>query len=174
MAELSLIPKKNPAVRYVGESFGVLFRIGVIVLLGAAVFTAGLYLYRNFVKNNLARQKSVLEKLEIEFDPTSIAAWERLANSAAAGRAILKNHAKLSSVFSMLEENTLANVSFGTFAYSSEKNTMTLGGEAAGYADVSLQANIFEGLKDVSSATFGNLFLRESGAVGFTLNIIFK
>lgn len=174
MAEPSLIPKRIPVAQYVGESFGALFRIGLIVFLGSAVFVGGLYLYRDFLKNNLAKQKSILEKLVTEFDPTSVAAWERLANSAASGRNILKNHAKLSSIFNMLEENTLASVSFVTFAYSSEKNTITLSGEAAGYSDVSSQANILEALKDVSSATFGNLFLRESGAVGFTLNIILK
>lgn len=175
MAEISLIPKKFSAPRYAADSFGVFLRISFVVFLAAAVFTGGLYLYRNFVKNNLERQKSVLEKLEIEFDPTSIAAWERLSNSIAAGRDILKNHAKPSFIFGdILEAHTLAAVSFSHFAYSAEQNTITLSGEAASYADVSSQSRVFESLPEIVSATFGNLSLRETGTINFNLNIVLK
>mgnify|MGYP001605676412 FL=1 len=74
----------------------------------------------------------------------------------------------------MIEASALPTVSFSTFSYSAEKNTITLAGEAASYSDVSAQSSVFEALPTVDSATFGNLSLKETGAVGFILNIQLK
>ena len=174
MAEESLIPKKFTTLRYSGEGFGVFFRISAILFLAAALLARGLSLSRNFLTNNLTRQRSVLEKLAIEFEPATILELERVSKTIFAGRGVLNNHTKISAIFDMLEANTMSSVSFGTFAYSAEKNTVTLSGEAGSYADVSAQSSVFEMLPDVESATFGNLALRESGAVGFVLNIVFR
>lgn len=174
MAEESLIPKKFPTVEYASEGFGVFLRISLIIFLVSLLLTAGVYLYRNFLKNNLERQKSVLQKLEIEFEPVTITELERVSNSIASAGDILRKHAKPSAVFDTLEANALSTVSFNTFAYSTEKNTITLTGEAASYSDVSAQSSVFEALTNVGSATFGNLSLRETGAVGFILNVQFK
>lgn len=177
MAETSLIPKKFsvPRPMAAGEGFGAFFRIGLIVFLAAAVFTGGLYFYRNFLENSLISQKSILEKLEVEFEPSLIAELERVSNAIIAARDILRLHGKATPIFeNILEKNTLAAVNFSTFAYSAEKNTITLGGEAASYADVASQSGVFEALPDVLSATFSNLSLRESGTIGFNLNIVLK
>ena len=175
MAEESLIPKKLPmGAAYPAGDFGIFLRIAFIVFLAAAFLAGGLYLYRNFLTNNLSRQKSVLAKLEVEFEPSLIKRLESVSNSITAARQILRNSVKTSALFDMLEANTLPTVGFSTFSYSTEKNTVTLTGEASSYSDVSGQSSVFESLPQVESATFGNLSLKETGAVGFLLNIVLK
>ena len=175
MADTSLMPKKFSVPQYAGETLGAFFRIGVIGFLVVAVFVGGLYLYRESLKISLESQKSVLEKLEVEFEPSLIAELERVSNTMATARDILRLHSQTSPVFNnVLEPNTLTSVSFNSFAYSAEKNTVTLSGEAASYSDVSSQSAVFESLPNVVSATFSNMALRESGGVSFTINIVLK
>ena len=174
MAEESLIPKKFPTPQYVGEGFGVFLRISAIIFLVSLLLTTGIYAYRNFLTNNLASQKSVLQKVEIEFEPATISELERVSNSIAAAGDILRAHTTSSAVFDMIEASALPTASFSTFSYSAEKNAITLAGEAASYSDVSAQSSVFEALPAVESATFGNLSLKETGAVGFILNIVLK
>lgn len=175
MAETSLIPKKFPTpTQGRAEDFGVFFRVSLIIFLAVAVFTAGLYFYRNFAGASLTRQKSLLEKLEIEFEPSLIAELERLSNSIVAARDLLRLHGTASPVFYILEQSTLSSVSFSNFAYSADKNIISLSGDAGSYADVASQSRVFEALPNVVSATFSNLSLRESGAVGFNLNVVLR
>lgn len=174
MAETSLIPKKFPTPMGSREDFGVFFRVSLIVFLAAAVFTAGLYFYRNFAGASLLRQKSLLEKLEVEFEPSLIAELERVSNSIVAARDILRLHGRTSPVFDVLEQSTLSSVSFSNFSYSADKNIINLSGEAASYSDVASQSRVLEALPNIASATFSNLSLRESGAVSFNLNMVLK
>ncbi len=175
MAEESFIPKKlPPRVAYPAEGFGLFFRIALILFLVAALFTGGLFVFRNFTLNNLNNQKSVLQKLEIEFEPKTVAELERVSNAIASAEDILRNRARISSVFELIEANTLNSVNFSNFSYSLDKNTAALSGEAASYRDVALQASVFESSPETASATFGNLALKDTGNVSFTLNIILK
>src|SRR3989338_626883 len=174
MAEESLIPKKFPTPQYGGGGFGIFFRISMIFFLASLLLTAGIYAYRKFLTNNLASQKLVLQKLEIEFEPATIAELERVSGAIAAAGNVLRAHTMSSAVFDMVEASALSTVSFNTFSYSAEKNIITLAGEAASYSDVSAQSSVFEALPAVESATFGNLSLKETGTVGFILNIQLK
>lgn len=174
MAEESLIPKKFPTAQYASEGFGVFLRISVIIFLVSLLLTAGIYAYGNFLKNNLASQKSVLQKVEIEFEPNTISELERVSNSIASAKNVLRAHTTSSSIFDMIEASALPAVSFSVFSYSAEKNMITLTGEATSYSDISAQSSVFEALLIVESATFGNLSLKEIGTVGFILNIQLK
>ncbi len=174
MAEESLIPKKSPTAQYAPEGFGVFLRISAIIFLVSLLLTAGIYAYRNFLTNNLASQKSVLQKLEIEFEPATISELERVSGAIASAWDVLRAHTMSSAIFDMIEASALPTASFNTFFYSAEKNMVTLTGEAASYSDVSAQSSVFEALPAVESATFGNLSLKETGTVGFILNVQLK
>ncbi len=175
MAEEALIPKKLPrASMYPSVGFGVFLRIVFVIFLVVAFFSGGLYLYRNFAANSLNNQKSVLEKLKVEFDPSTIFELERISKSIVAARELLRGREQVSKIFNTLEASILPSVTFNTFSFSADKGAAGISGEAASYGDVSLQANFFESLPDVLSATFSNLNLKETGSVGFNMNILFK
>src|SRR3989338_3705596 len=175
MAEEALIPKKAPrTAMYPSEGFGVFLRIAFVIFLVAALFSGGLYLYKNYAANSLVRQRALLEKLKIEFDPSTIFELEKISKSIVAARGLLRGHEQTSKIFDMLEAGTLPSVAFSSFSFSAERGAIGLAGEALSYGDVSLQANVFESLPSVLSTTFSNLSLKESGSVGFNMNILFK
>src|SRR3989338_5936644 len=176
MAEESLIPKKLPPKNfYPSEGVGMFFRLAFILFLLAAFLTGGLYLYKNFATSSLARQKETLQKLEIEFDPKTISELERVSLAISSAREILRAHLHTSEIFDLIEQNILLTVGFNSFSYSADKNLISLNGEAASYADVSLQARVFESLPEVVSATFSNLSLKETTGGGtFAINIALK
>lgn len=179
MADLatSLIPKRTSggvAAFSPAAGFGAFFRIAAVIFLVSAILTGGLYFYRNLVSNNLERQKSLLKKLEIEFEPSLISELESIAGAIRAAKEILTTKNKPSKVFDILESHTLSNVSFSSFSYSRSVNSASLNGEAQSFADVYAQATIFESLPEVAGASFSNLSLRDLGSVNFALSLTFK
>ena len=179
MAEISsLIPKKTlgGGVSSIASSVGVgvFFRISFILFLASAMLTGGLYLFRNYTRNNLAEQKSLLQKISIEFEPTLIEELERVSKSIREAKEILRLHAHTSKIFDLLESNTLTNVSFSGFAFSIDKNTVAMPGEAPSYAAVAAQAAVFGALPEVTATTFSGLSLKDTGVVSFTINLELK
>ncbi len=175
MAEESFIPKK-PTVKasYEAVGFGILFRLSFILFIAASLLTAALYFYRNISFNNLSEQKSTLQKLETEFEPSLISQLDKASAAISRSKDLLKNHIKSSEVFLMLEQNTLPEINFTSFSYASDKKSLSLAGEAASYADISSQSSVFESLPNIANVKFSNLGLRDNGRVTFDLIITFK
>jgi len=178
MAELStLIPKKTLGG---GESFnysvgvGAFFRISIILFLLAGMMTGGLYLFKNYVSANLEEQKSLLKKIEVEFEPSLIEELERVSNSIKSAKDILRNRSFTSKIFDMLEAHTLANVSFGSFSFAYDKNSVDMKAEATSYTDVAAQTSIFASLPEVASASFLAPSLTENGTITFSLILKLK
>lgn len=178
MAEVaSLMPKKtfgggvNPSL---SAGVGVFFRISFVLFLASAVLVGALYGVKSYILNSLTEEKSLLKKIEIEFEPTLIAELERVGNSIRAAKAILQAHARTSKIFDMLEANTLTDVDFSNFAFSTEKKSITMAGDAPSYTAVAAQASVFGASQDVASVAFSNLALKETGTVNFAITINLK
>ena len=153
---------------------GVFFRISFILFLAAAMLTGGLYLFKNYTANQLAEQKSLLKKIEIEFEPILIAELERVGRSIRSAKEILRQHVHTSKIFDLLESHTLTNIAFSNFAFAIDKNTVNMLGDAPSYAAVAAQAAVFGALPEAASVAFYNLTLKETGTVNFTITINLK
>jgi len=180
MAEISsLIPKKTLGG---GASFassvgvGVFFRISFILFLASAMLSGGLYLAENYIVTNLAKEKSLLKKIEIEFEPTLISELERVAKSIRAAQSILKTHAnaRTSKIFDFLEAHTITELVFSSFDFSIDKKTATISGEAPNYTTIAAQASIFGSLPEAASVTYSNMALNKTGTVAFSMTINLK
>ena len=178
MAEISsLIPKKTLGG---GASFassvgvGVFFRISFILFLASAMLSGGLYLAENYIVTNLAKEKSLLKKIAIEFEPTLISELERVAKSIRAAQSILKTHTRTSKIFDLLEAHTLTEVAFRSFDFSIDKKTATISGEAPNYTTIAAQASIFGSLPEAASVTYSNMALNKTGTVAFSMTINLK
>lgn len=178
MAEIaSLMPKKtfggraSPAL---SAGVGVFFRIAFVLFIASAILTGALYGAKSYIINSLTEEKSLLKKIEIEFEPTLIAELERVGNSIRSAKAILQEHARTSKVFDALEANTLTDVDFSSFAFSADKKAVNMAGDAPSYAAVAAQASVFGALPEVASVSFSNLSLKETGMVNFAITINLK
>ena len=153
---------------------GVFFRIAFIVFLASAMLTGGLYLFRNYVSENLKAQKSLLKKIEVEFEPTLVAELERVSKSISAAKEIIRTHTHTSKIFDLLESHTLTNVAFDKFAFSIDKNSISLAGDAPSYTAIAAQAAVFGALPEIASVALSNLSLKDTGAVNFSISINLK
>lgn len=176
MSNESLMPKKviSPPRAYIPGEVSVFFRLSFIFFLAAGIISGGLLFYRNYVSSSLEEIKTNISQLEAEFDLTLISEIKRVSSSINAAKNILDNHLKQSDIFLMLEENTLPQVFYNSFIYSHDQKSLVLLGESPNYAVIASQSSVFEALKEIESATFANLTLRENGRIAFTLTLNFK
>jgi len=150
------------------------FRIGLIFFLASGLLCGGLYVYRNFLSNSLEEKKSTLSSLEVEFEPSLISEVQRVSSAISAAKDILAKRVFQTRLFTILEEKTLPQISFGTFSYAHDKKALVLVGEAGSYADIARQSGVFESSSEIKEVLFSNLTLKETGNVSFTLTINFK
>jgi hypothetical protein len=178
MAEIStLIPKKTlggGANIATSVGIGVFFRISFIFFLASAALTGGIYLVDKYLTSTLNEEKSLLKKIEIEFEPVLIAELERVGASIRAAKAILQSHERTSNIFNLLESQTLKDVSFSSFTFASDNRSITMSGIAPSYAGVAAQAAIFGALPEVVLVSFSNMSLNETGTVNFSVTINLK
>ena len=150
------------------------FKIGLIFFLACGLLVGGLYFYRNFLSNSLQEKQTILSNLEVEFEPSLITEVQRVSSAISASKDILSKRVFQTKLFSILEEKTLPQISFGTFSYTHDKKSLVLVGEAASYADIARQSNVFQSAPEIKEVLFSNLILKETGNVSFTLTINFK
>lgn len=150
------------------------FRIAFIFFLAAGLLSVGLYFYRNFLSNSLEEKRATLSSVELEFEPSLIAEVQRVSSAISAAKEILQKRVFQSMIFSILEEKTIPQISFGTFSYSEDKKSLVLLGEAASYADIARQSSVFESAEEIKEVLFSSLALKDTGNVAFTLTINFK
>lgn len=174
MAEESLIPKKTTISDQNMAGFGIFFRIAVVFFVVAVVIVGSLFLYKSILQGNLTKGEAALKSLESQFPIETIDKHEEVATAIAVSQKLLAGHLKQSDIFTFLEENTLQSIAYGSFSFAENDHKVTISGEAPSYQAVAQQANVFEQLDKVSSATFSNLSLGSKGTVVFSLTILFK
>jgi hypothetical protein len=172
----SLIPKKavsRPTYNIPGGA-GAFFRLSFIFFLSVGILSGGLLFYRNQVSNSLEEDKSILKKIETEFEPALLSEINLVSSSLSNGKNILDKHLKQSDIFFLLEENTLPQVFYNSFTYSHNQKSLVLLGESINYSTIASQSKVFESLEKIESVIFSNLTLRDTGRVAFTLTLNFK
>ena len=150
------------------------FKIGFIFFLASGLLVGGLYFYRNFLSNSLQEKQSTLANLEVEFEPSLISEVQRVSSAISASKDILTKRVFQTRLFTLLEEKTLPQISFGIFSYAHDKKALVLVGEAGSYADIARQSSVFATAEEIKEVLFSNLTLKETGNVSFTLTINVK
>ena len=166
-----IISRPHPRLPEGGSAY---LRFAFIFFFAVGILLGLLFFYRNYVSNSLNDGKANLTKLETDFDLTLISELRRISESIKVGKILLDNHLKQSDIFVLLEENTVPQVFYNSFAYSHDQDSLVLMGEALNYSSVALQAGIFESLDAIEMSVFSNLTLRDTGRVAFTLTLNFK
>lgn len=175
MAETSLTPQKlSPAMQFKNEGIGAFFRISLIFLIITSALSGSLYLYKLYMDKHIADQTRDLALLKTDFDEKTIKELESISNAIAVARALIKDHVHATKVFSLIEENTLPDVNYTAFSYTTDRKAVILSAQASSYTQVSQQTRIFQTLPEVAAAVFSGSTLNENGTVNFTLNMNLK
>lgn len=152
---------------------GFFFFIAMVLFFIALSAAVGVFLYEKLLTDSLSGLEDSFKRAEAEFDPSLIAELTRVSKTIDAGKILLDNHRSFSHVFEFLEQMTVADVRFSSFAFAGDTLTLSMRGEARGYSELSQQAAVFEQSPLVEKVTLSNLSLLDRGTVGFAMKIIF-
>lgn len=170
----SFIPKnlaENSTVSG-GQSSGFLNTLAGLVLLLSLLGIGGLFAYKKIVQNSIEEMKTELSALESAVNRDEIkklAAFDKKLNAV---NSILSGHAAVSEFFTLLEENTLTQVTFLNLNYKApagEVISVEMRGQAPSYAVVAEQNRVFSGNPNFVSTDWSGLSVEtEKGLTSFS------
>lgn len=172
----SFIPKKSlkaATQRPKGSSIGVFFLLTLIIFIGVLALAIGVFLYQQFLVQNIDRKEASLERASAAFEPALIAEISRLDTRLQSAQDIIDNHMSVTAFFKLLEVSTLASVRFEDLDYrvgEGGRISISMKGKALNFSSVALQSDIFGKNKFIREPIFSNLNLDQKGDVVFNFS----
>lgn len=162
---------REPSTGTQGWAVGALLFSGGVLLLAVIIYAGLSFGYTPYLQSQLSSTKDQISALEKSISPGDqtqlIDFYSQISNL----QALLNNHTLSSQLFSWLETNTEANVSFQSFAMTTG-GRVTLSGTAATEADVNQQVAIFENSPQVSSVTVSTVGAPSLLDTGWTFTLV--
>jgi hypothetical protein len=175
----SFIPKGSmPTVNARGVSvdrgersfFGFL---SLIIFIITVLLAGGVFAYKLYLNSEITQMGANLTTASATLDPTTIDQMVDLNARIVSVQSLLAQHVVLSPLFAFIESSTISSVRLTDFNYSvSDKGLLqvVIKGEANGYSDVALQANVLNQTPYLSDIVFSDLTLNPQGQVDFTVS----
>lgn len=171
------------------EPLGLVTLVAVIIFAIAALYFAGIFVYRYYVYNQINRPcptggestqscglRESLEREKKDFQYESLARLKRLDTKLKNGSTVLANHQTLRPLFDKLSNVTDHNVQFNDFKFN--KNVVEAKGVASSYEDIAYQSKIFTSEvakigeeRKITAFSFSNFDLDGKGNVIFNLTL---
>jgi len=172
----SFIPKKPimTAPRTYRAPLNIFSIISISLFVLAILGSGGVFLYQNYLNNQIAAASSSLHTEQDEFDQSTIEQLARLDSRLTVAQSLLQKHVALSNFFSALEDVTLPTARFSDFAFSvgaQNALTVSMNGEAESFTSVALQSDALIGDTYFKNVMVSNFSVEQSGAVSFTVTM---
>jgi hypothetical protein len=145
--------------------------ISLIIFLTAVALSVGVFLYEQFLIQNINKKEQDLEAAREVLRSPLIDELIRLDARLTAARAVLGNHLVLTAFFNLLEEKTLSNVRFTNFSYEAKDDgtiSVSMNGVARSFNAVAVQSEVFGDDRLIKNPLFSNLNVDQNGNVVFT------
>jgi hypothetical protein len=175
----SFIPKQSlaktaaPRRRGGGVPTGAGLVVSLVIFLAAAGSAGSLYLYKQFLIQNIEEKSGELRRAREAFQPSLILDLARLDSRLIAAQDILEAHISPSVVFSLLEQTTLRSVRYNTMSLVADTTgavSLTMNGTATSFEGVALQSDVLGSNQYIRDLVVSNLQNAEEGLVSFSVN----
>jgi len=171
----SFIPKGQIATTgSPSKKTGLLGVVAASLFVLVIVLTAGLYAYKWITKNSIVSLQKELAAAEAGLDTETIQKMSAFSRKLASGKKLIIQHKAISNFLTFLSANTVKNIEFTDFNYTTTQDSgilVSLSGESLDYASLALEQNILEKESSIKQMSFGNLSLVEGGRVSFDLSV---
>lgn len=145
----SFIPTKislgeRPREEYGSDAFDVIVLLGVIALVVAGTMAAGVFLYKQFLTNDLSAKKEQLNKAKKAFQPDLVRDLTRLDERISIAEGVLQSHIAPSAFFEVLNQITLKTIEYKSleYEYSGDALHVRMKGKAASVNGIAYQARV--------------------------------
>lgn len=156
-----------------GSSGGIIFLLGVIIFVGVATAAVGVFLWRNYVENEIANKSTMLKRSREAFQPELIRELERLDNRIIVAESLLDKHKSPTALFDLLAERTLTSVQFSTFSLQIDGGgaLLEMGGRATDFESVALQSDVFGSNQFIEDPIISDLDVEGEAAEFVSFNL---
>ena len=155
-----------------GWSTGLLAFSGGILAIMLIIYFGLAFGYTPYLNGSIRTLNQQIASKEATITPEDKVRLTSFYSKIANMKQLLDGHVTFSRFFSWLEKNTVANVSYSRFSFSSGSQ-ISLVGAAASEADVNQQMAIFEASPEVKSATISSVGLSsETGKWNFSVVLV--
>ncbi len=156
------------SVKTPGWSSGILFFSGTILGIMVVIYLGITFGYEPYLNGGIAQTKTQMATLSQSISSADQAKLVTYYSQVSNLQALVAGHVFLSPFFAWLEENTEANVYYGSLSFSS-RNQVNLNVFARTQADVNQQIATFESSGDVKQISLSNVsFSPSAGAWMFS------
>lgn len=147
--------------------------LSILIFVAAIVGAAGLFLYRNYVQDEIAKMESELVAARAAFETDLLNEFVRLDARMMSAEELLNKHVAMSVLFDYLQNHTVRNIQYKDFAYKMDEAgiiRLNIRGVAQSYNTIALQSQVFGGNKDMKNVSFSDMDLDDKGNVTFTFS----
>jgi G3E family GTPase len=165
-----------PMMRRTQPAISIFTVIAVFILICAVSAAGAVFIYQQYLIKQIESAEKELQAKEDELQTQQLAEWTTLDRKINAARQILSSHVAPSSVFRLLEENTLGNVRFTSFDLQKSTDDkaeagsmkLILTGEAAQISTIVIQSDHFGSKSNIfMNPFFHNVASSETGLFTF-------
>jgi hypothetical protein len=171
----SFIPRRSfsPPEKPRASSVGLFNVIGGGIIVLAVLFSALAYGLRLLQEHQIETLHDRLLKITEELDPATVNAMDTLDKKIALVSLLLDEHAHPSQLFTLLEQKTLPEARYNSFAFSNADRTATLSIETKNYAALIKQLHVLRNEPLVESIEIAGVALGTGGTIQTTLTLMF-
>jgi flagellar basal body-associated protein FliL len=175
----TFIPKKPIAPTPVsssgssGKPVGIFFVIALIIFITTLAAAGGAYLYKSYLKGEVASLVSSLELVQKKIDSTFIKEATTMDKRLKNADTLLNQHTVVAPLFIALSQSTLPAVRYTKLDLSFDENknmVAKLSGESDGYRSIALQSQALSEKTSLKNIIFSNFVVTPKGRVSFDVS----
>lgn len=149
-----------------------IFAVAALVLiLAAGVLAGGVFGYEFYLKQQKNQKSQELRVFQDSIDPQAIEELARLSQRLIIAQELLAAHVAPSSIFSMLERDTVQGVSFSNFSLTAAPSgdvELSMEGTAGSFNQLAYQSVVFRNNPFLRNQIFSDISVNEDGDVTFS------
>jgi hypothetical protein len=170
----TFIPKKTASAEAASASHSkrsVFFYASMGIFVVSLLAALGVFAYQKVLAARVQKMNDDLVAARAAFEPEFIKELQQMDMRIETARLLLARHTSISSVFTLLEKETLSTVRFTKFSIveptSKDEFKIELDGEAASFNAVSLQSDVFSKETAFQKPVFSDFDIDKTGIVHF-------
>ncbi len=173
----SFIPKK-PLMEHSAASVRPVQKASLFLVIAIVVFVimiglaGAVYFYNSYLGQKIVTLQQEIAATQQKYlaANSSFDKYARLDLRIQTANEILANHFAVSSVFSLLEKDTVKNVRFNSFTFSitgTSTPLISMAGQAKSFNSISVQSDVFRQDPSIKNPVFSGVGLDDKGNVSF-------
>lgn len=152
--------------------FSIIGTLSTVLFIVTLIASAGVYGYSSYIQSQIQVSQNKLAEARTVFESPDNQKIILISDQLKSIRVLLSNHTVVSPLFEFLEKETLPTVRLTSFTFARGAKgdvQVNIEGDAQSYASLAQQFKIFSDLPYLSSISFTDINLTETGTINMKM-----